>query len=127
MKYEIIPEKNLLIETFSGRVTLDDVVTFLQEILEDPRYSPEMNGIADLREVDLDVSYDQVRELVDWLGSLETRTRRRWAFVTGRPVTHGISRIFAALGEDLQERIEYFDSLEEAIRWLEQASRQGNG
>lgn len=127
MKYEIVPEKNLLIETFSGRVTLDDVVTFLQEILEDPDYSPGMNGIADLREVDLDVSYDQVRELVDWLGSLEKRTRGYWAFVTGRPVTHGISRIFAALGEDLQERIEYFDSLEEATRWLEQASRQGNG
>lgn len=127
MKYQIIPEKNLIIETFSGRVTLDDVVSFLKGILDDPDYSPELNGIVDFREADLDVSYDEIRGLVDWLASRETRARGYWAFVTDRPVTHGISRIFAALAEGLQRRIEYFGSLEQAARWIEEVRRQGGG
>ena len=40
-------------------------------------------------------------------------------------MTHGISRIFAALAEGLQRRIEYFGSLEQAARWLEEVRRKG--
>jgi hypothetical protein len=113
-------EPGTLIVTVSGPASLEQLLAYQTEYLADPRWSPGMNVLSDLRDFDSNtITADQVRALAasnnlraDLFGSGRT------AVVVSEPATFGLLRMFHfhtdAAGFD--QRVFY--SLEEARRWL---------
>ncbi len=109
-----------LIVTVSGPASLEQLLAYQTEYLADPRWSPGMKVLTDLRGFDSStVTSDQVRALAasnnlraDLFGPGRT------AVVVSEPATFGLARMFQfhtdAAGFD--QRVFY--SLEEARRWL---------
>ena len=113
-------EPGTLIVTITGPASLEQLLGYQTEYLADPRWSPGMKVLNDLRGLDSStVTSDQGRALAasnklraDLFGSGRT------AVVVSDPATFGLLRMFQfhtdAAGFD--QRVFY--SLEEARRWL---------
>jgi hypothetical protein len=113
-------EPGMLIVTVSGLASLEQLLAYQAEYLFDPRWSPGMNVLTDLRGLDAStLSSDQIRAFAasnnlraDLFGSGRT------AVVVSERVTFGLLRMFQfhtdAAGFDQRA----FYSLEEARRWL---------
>ncbi len=121
--FKFIPKKNRLIYTLSGDVDYDALITITRALHSDPEYSPELNGILDFTNCNLILSFDEMSRFVEWLSTNENRLRGYVAFVAKSPLTYGTTRMYAGLGDDLQDEIRYFDSIEEAAQWLEEMGK----
>src|SRR5713101_7806059 len=92
-------EPGTLIVTVSGSASLGQLIAYQSEYLADARWSPGMNVLNDLRDVDASsLTSDQVRALAasnnlraDLFGSGRT------AVVVSEPVTFGLLRMFQFL------------------------------
>ncbi|HRE91832.1 MAG TPA: hypothetical protein PK095_22120, partial [Myxococcota bacterium] len=63
-RYEIFPERRLVIETFEGSVTLKALVPFFQGLYADPTWDPAFDGLADFSAAKIDMDFDEMSRLV---------------------------------------------------------------
>lgn len=126
MKFEFDHNKNIVIETFTGDVDYDKLLTVTKALHTHPEYSPDMNAVLDLSEAALLLNFDEVEDFVEWLSAQKNRLTGYCAFITKSALTYGGTRMYLGIGEDLQKKTRYFDSLDEAIAWIEDMCRKDN-
>jgi hypothetical protein len=118
--YEILTDRNIVIERFRGKVGLVEFQAMVEEVIRDPRSHPEMDGIADFTNAVLDLSFEQMMEFVDYLSQREGTSTGRWAFVVTKPLNLGMAKMFQGLTEG-ETAVECFQSEREALQWLDGA------
>ena len=118
--------KNIVIETFTGDVDYDKLITITKALHRHPEYFPDMNAVLDLSDATLLLNFDEMEEFVHWLGAQENRIRGYCAFITKSALTYGGTRMYLGIGEDLQKNTQYFDSIKEAVAWIEDMCRKDN-
>jgi hypothetical protein len=118
--YQIYPEKNLVVFTANGVLKEHEYKECRATLVEDPRFRPGMDQIADFRAVDEQIfsqeGHDRFIEQEIALKPLLGNYRQ--AIVAYSDLHFGLARqVVSELGESSEETQVFF-SMEEAEAWL---------
>ena len=110
---------NLIRETWTGSVCLENLFESCKLEWADPRYRKQMSMLSDFRAARIDITHEELRGFADFMGRQEAVQRH--AIVVSRQVGFGLARMFTSLSEASSP---YWDSLrvffdfDEAERWV---------
>jgi hypothetical protein len=110
---------NLIRETWSGSVNLEQLFDSCQLEWADPNYRKQMNMLSDFRAAKLEISHEELRGFADYMGRQEAVQRH--AIVVSRQVGFGVARMFTSLSEASSpywNSLRVFFDFGEAERWL---------
>jgi len=116
---EIDSSRNLVRETWSGDVTLENYKSAIAELRHHPEYRQGMDGLTDYRCARIMLSYNSMTMLASLCSF--TEKWRHVAVVVSRVVDYGLARMYQALTESSGSHVKEFGifmSIEEAERWL---------
>ncbi|MCA9509104.1 MAG: hypothetical protein R3E88_01785 [Myxococcota bacterium] len=116
--YDIDSERGIVLSRGWGSVSDADLLTHQRRLAVDPRFSPAMNQLYDLRDVTEveKVTSAGIRELAQH--SPFGAGSRRVVLVASR-VTFGLARMFQALADEKPDELRVvFDEMVEAERWI---------
>ena len=117
--YKILPELELIIEYYSGKITVQDIIDHKKKEINNPAYNGDYNFIADIRESILDVSQ---KDFKDYLDFIEMNNRvagnRRTSILTDTPNQVAITSMFKMSTNELPINYAIFSTLEAAINWV---------
>lgn len=117
--YEIFEEHNLLLETFTGRITLELMKKAKSDESLDPRFSPKLNVIADVRSLMFDGTTQQVSEYINFAfeqGGI--MGKRKTAVIFATPNQHVYSEIFSKLNNQNLLAVHHFQEVKSALKWI---------
>jgi hypothetical protein len=110
---------NLIRETWTGPVTLDNLFESCKLEWADPAYRKGMNMLSDFRAARIEVSHEELRGFADFMGRQEAVQRH--AIVVSRQVGFGVARMFTSLSEASSpywNSLRVFFDFDEAARWV---------
>jgi hypothetical protein len=114
--YELDLPKRLVRTRGWGVLTDAEVGDLYERLRRDPAFEPTFQQLCDLRQVtDLQTTVEALRALAR-RPTFAPGARR--AFVVGREVDYGLSRLFQAYAEPKGSLIEVFREWEPAEEWL---------
>ena len=122
-RFKFDHSQNRLLQTFIGDMDFAKLISLTIKLHNDPEYSSDMDCILDLSDCNLMLSFQDMSRFVEFLANTEKRLRGHLAIIAKSPATYGTTRMFAGLGEDLQGEINYFHSIEDAEKWLEELNK----
>jgi hypothetical protein len=121
MAIEVLPDLRLVRITLEGRLDIRDVQTTITQFRALPLYQPGMDRLWDLRQATLDITGEDVRQVVALLEQLPPATVvGKVAFVTASSVAYGLVRMLETYAElaSLPSEAAVFRTLDEALAWL---------
>jgi hypothetical protein len=117
--FRIDKESGIVYTTINGRTNTDEIVESLENLLNNPDFKPGLNGIADLRNSEMDTFSADVKRIAGLM--IEYRNKigpSKTAVVISKDVTFGMTRVFQAFSEQSSIETAIFRDMEEALRWL---------
>ena len=121
--YRIHPELGMRVEEYRGRVSLEDVKGLTRAMANDPRWSPDLNGLVDLTGATLDFSADDVLRLALMWREDAYRSRGWLAYGVSTSAVFGVVRMLGYWSRTT-ERSRIFTRREEAEEWLREQGRR---
>ena len=118
IKYEIFPGRKYVVTTFTGNVTLADVLAYRKRLLADKRYRSDYPRLIDLRALSTYLNHDDIKKLAAEVMQSPGKEGERRAFVTDVDVVYGMNRMLETLAQDAPEVLRTFRTIEEAEQWL---------
>jgi hypothetical protein len=119
--YEIDPSRRLVHVRVVGILCDQDLVDGDAELRGDPEFDPAYRQLVDLREADgTAVTSDGVRELARQPPLFFPESRR--AIVVASDLGYGMARMFELMRDNKSGEIRVFDSLDDALEWIETTS-----
>ncbi len=117
--YTINHEKNLIYETWTGEVRIDDLATYWKQYLADPEVLKIRRTIVDLRTCVIIFNGTEFDDLIQKIvlpimGGLKWTT----AIIVSRPVQFGVSRQYQVFAERYS-RDSIFFSMADAEKWID--------
>ena len=99
IKYRIIENKKLVYAIGSGRVTLSDLLSHMDELSRDPNYKAPMKKLVDYRQIDcLELSMEESEIFATKKASLnEVFYKEKCAIVATKDINYGTARVHNAL------------------------------
>lgn len=116
--YRIDPDRRLVVVTYIGAVTLDDIRTSQQMARADPAFDP---GFAVLMDgLHADFSALSAEDLAKIARTTPSVRGGRRAIVVNTQLNYGLARMFSSISEAQGHGFPFalFDNLEDALRWL---------
>ncbi|MFC2152802.1 hypothetical protein ACFLSE_09790 [Bacteroidota bacterium] len=92
--YKIIKEKKLIIEAFTGDITLDFFKESMLKEFNDPEYLNLKFGICDLRSANLILSDKEIKELFEYALVHDKNLSIKWATLTKGPYETAMAMIY---------------------------------
>lgn len=115
--FTIDKERNLLTETLSGEVTLDDLISFTLDKIKHKNFKDGMNIISDVRKVKLVMAEDEMQIFANFfMRHLDRFKGGKFALVHGNPGQYVFSYFYKRF-ETKPGNVETFSTLEEAYSW----------
>jgi hypothetical protein len=114
--YRIDENAQLVVLSFAGEVGYGDLVACINECRSDPRYSPSFRGVADLRNVTLNLTRQEVIDLAGYVVGNEM-TSGTWALLADNPQNTALSFLYMSVASQ-QYPIRVFSSVEAASDFL---------
>jgi len=117
---QIEPEHKLVTFACSGTVVFDDVRTAFEGMFDDPRFTPGINALWDLRQASIGVRMQEIPYLLDMISSRQRdrgKDYRVAILVSGSP-DFGMSTLFEMSAHAMPFAVRVFRSRTEATRWL---------
>lgn len=113
---------NILLATASGRLTLADLQQTGQTIVSSTEYSPHVDTLWDLRNVD---ARNIDREFLNNLVGLrqqqfKIRQDAKLALVANSNLNFGLSRMYEMMSGELQQATHVFKNIDAALAWLKE-------
>jgi hypothetical protein len=121
ISYEIDQARGLVLSTAGGILTDGDILSLKARLLADPRWSPGMRELADVRAIErLEVTTDGVRRMAGHDAAFAPAIGSyRLALVVPRDEVFGMARMYQMLTEPAVPYVGVFRDLAEAAAWLE--------
>ena len=116
----IEPEQNLIIFECAGLVVFDEVRSAFESIFNDPRFTPGINALWDLREASIGLRMQEIPGLLEMISSRQKdrgKDYRVALLVAGSP-DFGLSTLFEMSAHAMPFAVRVFRSGTEAKRWL---------
>jgi len=124
MPYEftIDSQKNLIRETWTGRVDLVQMKESSEREWAHPDYRKDMDMIVDFRQARMELTADEVWAFAVWFSERESLSK--FAVVVAREAAYGMVRMFQSVnaahsaGRSANDNARVFYSLEAAENWV---------
>ena len=114
--YAIDLQNRFVFVKFTGRMTFDDIEDYALHLRANPRFSPSLSEIIDLRDVEkVELSPKQAMNLADRVDPFSLGSRR--AFVAQSQAQINVSHMHRILRPE-GDNIRVFFSIDEARRWI---------
>ncbi|MEO6052592.1 MAG: hypothetical protein ABIP97_01125 [Chthoniobacterales bacterium] len=115
--YDIFPEKSLIFQRYTGKFSLEDILSSTQTLWADPRYSVSYNGILDLRESTLHITTSDLQVLIKFFSEQKSCSHAKWAVITNSTVGTAFILLYKkALAH--KHSLEAFSTMEGACAFL---------
>jgi hypothetical protein len=112
-------EGDFLFTTIEGPTSYEDVKTYLDGLMEDPRFRPGMPGLIDCRKVKSLFSISDLRKTAaDAKLRPQMQVPGRAAVLASSNLIYGLLRMYEVFNEGNPAEIRVFRAPEEAVRWL---------
>lgn len=118
---QIEPDHKLITFECSGVVVFDDVRSAFQRIFEDPRFTPGINALWDLRHASIGVRMQEIPGLLDMVSARQGDRGKGYRvaiLVSGSP-DFGMSTLFEMSAHAMPFAVRVFRSHTQATRWLD--------
>ena len=120
-RYVIDVAERLVSTTFSGIVSLEDVVQHIASLRSDPKFEAGFSEIVDLSDaLDVRLGYEDFKHLAE-LDPFSKISKRAFVIPSSN-VVFGVTRMYQLLQND-DPRIQIFRDPESARQWLRQVHR----
>jgi hypothetical protein len=113
-------ENGIVLTTFKGDVTPEDVRSYRAAVRADPLAHPGLLALVDCREASTLFSTPDLKALAAEAVALYARTavRQRCAVLVASDVAFGLARMYEVLLKDTPIDLEFFRDPEQAMSWL---------
>lgn len=116
VNYHIFPESNLMIVEYSGTFTIQDIVDMRAVVSKDPEYSPLLNVIEDVTNV------EKVEADFDNISGVTTESIMaagiKHCIVANTDLQFAMSRMYQMLMENSGHELRIFRDIKEAKTWV---------
>ena len=119
-KYKIISELNLIIDCYSGILTLKDVLMFKGEQTKNSLWNPTYNTLADMRQSNIQFSEEEIQKLANYQITDERwSSERKTASLTNDAGHIVFETMFNLLKpKNSKVGVRAFSTLEASLNWL---------
>jgi len=115
-RHVVYVDERLVYTTFSGVVTLDDVVRLIAALRADPSFNSEFAEIVDLGSAsDVRLGYEEFKRLEE-LDPFSDGSKRAFVIPTN-PAVYGVTRMYQLIQND-DPTIKIFRTEQEAREWV---------
>ena len=115
-EYKIYPDDHLIVATYSGVFTVEDILGLRQRILQDPDYCADFHVLDDVTRVEeIDADFSRMAPVPS--GSIITKGIRR-ALVAKTDLQFGMARTYQMLSDNAGHQFEVFRDYDEALAWV---------
>lgn len=119
LNYQIIPEKRIIIEHYSGLVELNDLIACQNKVSYHADYNPNFNVVIDFRDARLSLGEADVLKYIHFVRSTtKVYGSRREAHITSSPHQVVAATMFEILKKDLPVNVKIVSTLGAAINWV---------
>jgi hypothetical protein len=121
-------DANIVIHTVTVSLSLEEITSTLDALLENPDFQPTMNTLWDIREANVaEWSVEGVQTVVSHVGTHagQRGSHYKSAIVTARNVDFGLSRMYEAYGHGLPLTVRVFRDMNGARKWVCPATWKG--
>ncbi len=120
-RYKIFEDDNLVLRYYSGTITLDDHIRFMNQTFNDPRIKSTTNIINDYR--DADFSYfnpqNEISSFIDKVVNTKTFLgNKKVAFITNSPNQTIYSTLIESAKDDNMVLTKTFSTIINALYWV---------
>ncbi len=91
--YAINADAQLVVVRFEAGTKAADILGFFVELEADPAYAHTMDGLVDLRGIELEISLEDVRELAEHVISRGLKSGR-WAVYVDQPKATALAMLY---------------------------------
>ncbi len=112
-------EKDRCIAVGKGKVTLNQCLHAMNDIVNNELYSPKKKVFVDLTQINYHPSYDELNSIKDHILFLKKSFKNKIG-ITITPKLLPIALLFETLVRPQKINIKFFTSLEKAEKWLEE-------
>jgi len=119
IKYKIIPSCNIIIEQYSGPISMEEIISTKQKISHDSSYSPNLNVIMDFEKADLIFESTKLKDYVHFANTFKKiYGKRKTAFLTSKPNEVVLTTLFGMQKGDLPVDTNTFSTLGAIAAWF---------
>ncbi|MFN7992801.1 MAG: STAS/SEC14 domain-containing protein [Bryobacteraceae bacterium] len=120
--YRIDATRGVIYTRCIGQVTLNEVLSHLRELAQDPACPDRLHVLLDLSECTSIPESGQLQDITGQIGKVSSRVRfGRCAIVAPTDVLFGMSRMFGVFAEGWFQEVGVFRTREEVGLWPESA------
>lgn len=120
VKYKILPQYSLIIEYFSGEITLNDVLEAKKSKNSMPDFDPSFNHFIDIRQAKVNVFLSEISEIVKFQEENQQYIKKRKsAFLADSPEHTSLTMLFMLSMKNLPIDFEVFSTTKAALNWLD--------
>lgn len=93
----IYPARKLIVARFTGAIDYEDIMAWMDEVAREEGFSPDYDGIVDLREVELKQKRaEKARLLAEYMIQRDW-TKGRWAVMVGQPMETALALVYSGV------------------------------
>lgn len=120
IRYEYHANNGYIHTKVTNTITLQEVLSYVDTILEDTRIDKPFYELVDFSETkSFDFGYYQSDQLYNKLVLLKKHKKHLGTcFITSIELTKGMSNIFKVVGEDKGMNIQTFSNMDEALEYI---------
>lgn len=120
VRYKILPQYNLIIEFFSGEITLDAILSAKKSKNSMPEFDPTFNHLIDLRHAKTNISLSEIKEIAKFQEeNKQYIKKRKSAFLADSPEQTSLTILFTLSMQNLPIDFEIFSTTKAALNWLD--------
>lgn len=114
--YDIDAGAGIVVVTMSGRVTKDEVLSYIDATKKDPRFRPDLHRLSLATDVEAFPPSSEIRGIAIQM-SERSAAGARFAVVADTPLAIGMTNMLFGLAGML-DRVRTFPDRTSAVRWL---------
>lgn len=120
LAYQIIVDKSLIIESYTGKFNVNELIEFKKIVGEDKHYNPNFNIIHDFRDIEFELKIKEISQYINFISDNKKYIgNRKSTMVTATPNQVATSIGFDMLKKDLKIDVNVCSTLEKAFDFIE--------
>jgi hypothetical protein len=117
IRYEIDPEKRLVVTTVTGSVSVAQMLEYQRTLASDPRYRPDFRALSDYTQAEpFKATGDDIWRLAE---AMPVAQGARRAMLVASDLHYGLGRIAQSVSERPGVAVAVFRDRAEAMAWLD--------
>ena len=120
LNYIILPDLNLILDSYSGEINLVEVLRLKGEQAKDPLWNPHFNTLADMRIANINFEEEEIETLASYqVKDNRWASERKTASLTSEANHVVFETLFNLLKpKDSKVLVRAFSTLEASLKWL---------